>query len=115
MGLTMQQFLQGWPEFAETQPALVLAALGRAATRMGGPDYSVWGPPATQTVPPTPPAALTIADTAQGNYAAHILITSPFGTSTVLTKGKGKDAYMKEFEELELAVAGGFAVASRPV
>jgi hypothetical protein len=114
--LTVQQFFLGWPEFYETNPAFVLACLGRAATRMGGPDYTIWGNPTTVSVPPAAPAALTIADSAQGYLAAHYLISGPYGTNLRLDpKGNGKSMYLREFEELELAVAGGFAVASRVV
>lgn len=106
-------FLKLFPEFAETNPLLVSAKLQLAAARMGGPDYSVWGPPSS-----TPGVTPSLADTAQGNLAAHLLMTSPFGTSTLLVQKKGdssKTAYLEAFEELELAVAGGFQVASRPV
>jgi hypothetical protein len=113
--LTPAVFLQNFPEYKDVDSTYVAAVLSRAATRMGGPDYTVWGQPTTPTTPPAPPAALTIADQAQGYYAASLLLRSPFGASTMVAKGKGKDVYMQAFEELELAVAGGFAVASRVV
>jgi hypothetical protein len=114
--LTVQQFFQNWPEFAQTNPVYVQACIGRAASRMGGPDYSVWGNPTTPTTPPAPPAILTNVDSALGNLAAHYLISGPYGTNLRLDpKGNGRSMYLRAFEDLELTVAGGFAVASRPV
>jgi hypothetical protein len=114
--LSVATFFQNWPEFAEVNPTFVQAALGRAASRMGGPDYTVWGQPTTPTVPPAAPATLTIVDSAQGYYAAHLLISSPMGMNLRIdTKAKGKNQYLMEFEELELAVGGGFAVAGSVV
>ncbi len=114
--LTVQQFFLGWPEFADTNPLYVSACLGRAASRMGGPDYTVWGQPTTTTTPPLPMAALSLVDSAQGNLAAHYLISGPYGTNLRLDPGgDGKSSYYREFEDLELSVAGGFAVASRVV
>ena len=61
-------------------------------------------------------AALSLVDSAQGNLAAHYLISGPFGTQLRLDpKGNGNSMYMEAFRDLELSVAGGFAVASRPV
>ena len=112
--LTPAAFLQLFPEFAgQTNPLLVQAKLQLAAARMGGPDYTVWGQPSL-----TPGATPSIADQAQAYLAAHLLMASPFGTSTLLAQpkdGSGKSEYLRAFEELELSVAGGFAVAGSVV
>jgi hypothetical protein len=101
-------FVQLFPEFAETNAILVAGKLTLAATRMGGPDATVWGPFAQ------PGQAPTTADLAQANLAAHLLMTSPMGTSTLLaanTGGKVSTAYFEEFERLELAMCSGAVVA----
>ena len=99
------QFVQQFPEFSQTDPPLIAAKLALAAVRMGGPDVTVWGPLAQPGQP------ITRADLAQGYLAADALITSPFGAPTSLAKKVGKSSYREEFEELELAAAGGFVVA----
>jgi len=111
--VTPATFLQLFPEFQETNALLIQGKLTLAAARMGGPDYTVWGPPANPATNPP-----TIADSAQCLLAAHYLMTSPFGVSTLMAQpksGNSKTPYLEQFEELEQAVAGGFAVASRPV
>lgn len=90
---------------------LIQSKLLLAAARMGSPDFTVWGQPGTMQAP-------KIVDMAQGSYAAHLLSTSPQGASTLLAQpkdGSGKSPYLAQFEELELAVAGGFAVAGSVV
>lgn len=111
--MTPNDFFLNFPEFKDTDPVLVAAKLNEAATRMGGPDATVWGAFATPT-PATAasgPTKMNIADIAQGNLAAHYLISSPFGTEMRLEAGDGSSTYLRKFEELEQAVAGGFVVA----
>jgi hypothetical protein len=91
-------FTRLFPEFAQTDAVLRQAKLLEAATRMGGPDATVWGPFAA---PGTPPF---IADTAQGNLAAHYLIASPFGGPTRLNPKSGRSTYLDKYEELERIV-----------
>ena len=116
--LSPATFILLYPEFSETNPLLIQGKLLLAAARMGGPDFTIWGQPATPTTPPTPPNPPTLVDMAQASYAAHLLMTSPFGTSTLLVQPQSKSSrtpYLDQFEELELAVAGGFQVAGRVV
>lgn len=97
-------FLTHFPEFKNTDSRLVDAKLAAAAARMGGPDASIWGGP---TAPGQP---LTRADLAQGNLAAHYLVTTPFGTEFKLSDDGGKKTpYLDAFEDLQLSAAGGFA------
>lgn len=106
--MTLDAFLTLFPEFADTNAVLVQGKLNLAAARMGGPDGSVWGATASPGQPPT------LADAAQGNLAAHLLMSSPFGVSTLLAQpndGSGKTAYLEAFLEFEQAVAGGIACA----
>lgn len=118
--MTPQDFLLNFPEFRETDKDLVAAALNRAAAEMGGPDFSVWGNFATPT-PPTPwsnpqqgggPTVPTQADLAHGNMAAHILVSSPFGTEMRLAPGgSGRSSYLEAFERIMFARCGGIGVA----
>jgi hypothetical protein len=117
--VTLQQFLQLFPEFRETDAVLVTGKLDLAAARMGGPDPSVWPPFSTPTVPPASPAQPTVTDMAQANLAAHYLMTSPFGVSTLMVAPKGgkasnRTAYLDAYDELEQAVAVPFLVAGVP-
>ena len=101
-------FVQLFPEFAETNAIAVAGKLTLAATRMGGPDTTVWGSFAPAGAQPA------FADYAQANLAAHLLMTSPTGTSTLLAAnqgGKVSTAYFEEFERLELAMCSGAVVA----
>lgn len=117
--MTPNDFLLNFPEFKGTDRLLIAAKLNEASARMGGPDQSIWGAyamptPATQSGGPTQaggPTPMTIADMAQGNLAAHYLIISPFGSELRLEPGNGESSYYAKFEELQQAVAGGFAVA----
>jgi hypothetical protein len=113
-------FLQSFPEFEETRASLILAKLAEAAARMGGPNTSVWGSFAAQPVAtmlatlPLPPVPMLLADIAQGYLAAHLLLTSPYGSEMTLDpKSKGRSSYLDRFEELEsgVAAASGFVVA----
>ena len=113
--MTPASFLQFFPEFEQTSPTLVAAALARAAAHMGGPDTTVWGPLGTASSPPSV-AAMTQADIAQGNLAAHYLVASPFGTSTLLVapkSGKSSSIYLETFEDIQagVACAGGMVVS----
>jgi hypothetical protein len=104
--VTPAQFLTFFPEFNQVDNAsLIPAKLALAASRMGGPDVTVWGPFSTPTVPPAAPANPTIADLAQGYLAAHLLMTTPYGVSTLLTPkaadGPTSTAYLEAFQELE--------------
>jgi hypothetical protein len=108
-------FLRLFPEFRETDGALIAAKLNAAAARMGGPDFGVWPPFAVPTQPPAPPAQMSLTDLAQGNCAAHYLISSPFGTDMRLEPGgSGRSVYLDLFDELCAAVGGTFVVASQP-
>lgn len=101
-------FVQLFPEFAETNALLIAGKLQLAAVRMGGPDSTVWGATAAAGQQPT------TADYAQANLAAHMLMASPFGTSTLLAANKGGKAstiYLEEFERMELAMCSGAVVA----
>lgn len=99
-------FVLQFPEFSQVEVPIIQSRLNQAATLMGGPDASVWGPFA----PSGQPSAF--ADTAQAYRAASLLIRSPFGGATALVSG-GRDAYLEEFEKMEQAacsfplVAGG--------
>ncbi len=113
--MTPAAFLQCFPEFEGVSPTLIGAKLAMAATRMGmaGDGVNVWGPFAPQTNTPSL-ASMALADVAQGNLAAHYLIASPMGASTLLVAnkaGKSSSFYLEAFGELEQGVAGGFAVA----
>ena len=111
--MTPAIFLQIFPEFAKVDGVLISGKLALAAAEMGGPDFSIWGNFAT------PGGVPTQADMAHGNLAAHYLMTSPFGTSTLLvtpTKGgDGSTPYMQAFERIQLARCGGFVVAGSVV
>jgi hypothetical protein len=102
----VSQFLQLFPEFGDTDRVLVQSKLTQAAIRMGGPDTGVWG-----SLSAGSGNALTQADLAQGNLAAHYLITSPFGTAQRLDPDKGKSTYYEAYEEIELASCSGFIVS----
>lgn len=106
-------FFLNFPEFVGTDELLVAAKLNMASAHMGGPDQSVWGSYATPTpaVKTSGPTVPTTADLAQGNYAAHLIITSPLGMNLRLKTGNGKDTYLLEFERLLEEVAGGFITA----
>ena len=115
--MNRSMFLAHYPEFLDTDARLVDAKLAQAAARMGGPDTSVWGSFAAPTTPPAGPPQPTIADLAQGNLAAHLLVTTPFGTAFKLddaAAGK-KTPYWAEYEVLLESVAGGAIVAGGPV
>ena len=102
--MTPATFVALFPEFVETNAVLISGKLQLAAVRMGGPDTTVWGAFASAGQAPT------IADLAQANLAAHMLWTSPTGTSTLLAASKGgkvSDTYLEEFERLELAMCSG--------
>ncbi len=106
--MDLATFKMHFPEFKETDAQLVVAKLQAAAAEMGGPDFSVWGPFAQ------PGALPTITDIAQGNCAADLLITSPFGTEMRKADedaDSGPTSYRKVFERLQISVGGGFAVA----
>jgi hypothetical protein len=106
--VTLDAFLTLFPEFVETNPILVQGKLQLAAARMGGPDQTVWGPTASPGNPPT------LADAAQANLAAHYLMSTPAGVSTLLAQpkdGSGSTTYLQVFLEYEQAVAGGIACA----
>jgi len=117
--MTPNDFMLNFPEFNRTDRLLVAAKLNMAAARMGGPDVGVWGPfaqpsAAIQSGGPTVPGGptpMTIADMAQGNLAAHYLVTSPFGTELRLEPGNGRSSYLDAFDELCQCVAGGFLVS----
>lgn len=114
-------FFINFPEFqGMTDPLLVAACLNRAAVAMGGPNVAVWGSfatptPAIRSGGTTLPGGTTIpttADLAQGNLAAHYLVSSPFGTEMRLQPGgDGRSSYLLEYERLLETVAGGFLVA----
>ena len=108
--MTPAQFIAAFPEFGrDVDVTVIQAKLALAATRMGGPDVGVWG-----GFQATEGGALMTADLAQGNLAAHYLASSPFGSSMVSARpkdGSSRTPYLEVFEELERAVAGGFAVA----
>jgi hypothetical protein len=109
--MTPAAFLACYPEFRRTDPTLVTAKLTQAAAQMGGPDPTVWGPFA-DVAQPGQPQGQTIADVAHGALAAHLLITSPFGTDMRLDpKSKGRSSYLDVFDEMRLAVASGPQVA----
>lgn len=102
-----------FPEFRDTDQTMIAAKLNAASARMGmsGDGQNIWGPFAPIAAPGTP-QSMTIADWAQGNLAAHYVITSPFGTALRLDpKSNGRSSYLLVFEDLELSVAGGFLCA----
>jgi len=84
---------------------LITAKLQLAAARMGGPDFSVW--PAFDTTGSAP----SMTDLAQGNLAAHYLISSPFGTETRLDPKDGGSVYLDAFNDAQEAVVPKFLVA----
>lgn len=106
-------FLAAFPEFRDTDPTLIAAKLAQAAARMGGPDPGVWG----GSSPDATGASMTLADSAQGYLAAHLLKTSPMGTQLRQSgegKGDGKTGYLRCFEDLletAVAMSGSFVVA----
>ena len=112
-------FLQTFPEFAETSPALIQAKLAEASASMGmngtGGGQLAWGCFASLGQP------ITTADVAHGNLAADLLISSPLGASTLLvSQNNGKPSYYrKRYLELEqsifpLCVAGGSGYGRGP-
>jgi hypothetical protein len=100
-----------FPEFAQSDQTYVTAKLSEAAVRMGGNIVAgparIWGCFAPSGSPPT------IADMAQGNLAAHYLISGPYGTELRLDpKGNGRSQYLDKYEELERAQCGPAAVVA---
>jgi hypothetical protein len=111
--MTPAAFFASFPEFQDTDAIIVAAKLQAAATRMGmaGDGINVWGPFAPAAAPGQPQSQTT-ADLAQGNLAAHYLVSSPFGTNMRLDpKSNGRSIYLDVFEDLMYSVCGGFAVA----
>lgn len=98
-------FVLQFPEFAQVDANRIQAALNRAATRMGGPDASVWGSLAPAGQPPTQ------ADEAQGCYAGALLMGSPYGFETRLQPGNGSNQYENRYLDLRDANCSGFIVA----
>lgn len=106
------RFLQAFPEFEKTSPEYVEAKLAEASASMGmngtGGGGAVWGSFASPGKP------LTLADIYQGNFAADLLWSSPFGASTLMvSQNNGEPSfYKKRCNDLEqsifpLVVAGG--------
>lgn len=92
--MTYDQFVAKFPEFNQTQPGTVCAALDEASRFV---DARVWG---------------CRQDDGIGYWAANALAIAPFGTNTQLKAGNGITTYQKKFEELRTSVVGGFAVAA---
>lgn len=90
-------FIAQFPEFARVQPPVVNAQLARAARWV---DPAVWRTQATDGMM---------------YLAAHFLALSPFGMSTRLAAKDGTTTYKKQFDEMMVAVTGGFVVAGGPI
>lgn len=103
--MTPAAFSQRFPEFAEVGASLIEAKLQEAASLMGGPDVTVWGP---CSQPGQPPA---LADTAQGYLAAALLWESPSGGATLLLPKGGKVHYRTQYQEIVSGVCHGPLVA----
>jgi hypothetical protein len=97
-------FVQHFPEFRDVDATLIEAKLAEASSRMGLPgNEATWGCFATQGQP------AKIADTAQGNLAADILITSPTGGATLMVADKsGKPSvYRQAYDDIVTGVCVG--------
>jgi hypothetical protein len=86
MAVTSTTFLRANPEFAAAGAQLVVAKLAEAALRINAAD---WG---------------TAYDLAHSLMTAHLLWSSPFGSSMRLDGGSdaGRSRYLEEFERLRL-------------
>jgi len=92
VAVTVRQFKTEFPEFAETDNAVVQARL-TMATRMV--NSSVWG---------------TKADDGVKLYTAHLLAMSPMGEQARLKKENRGTIYGDQFEAMKRSVASGFRV-----
>ncbi len=86
MTVTATSFMRDRKEFASAGPQLVTSTLAEAATRISAAE---WG---------------TAYDTAHSLMTAHLLWSSPFGSSMRLEGGSeaSKSRYLEEFERLRL-------------
>jgi hypothetical protein len=105
--MTPAAFLQAFPEFSQTLPSLIATRLAFAATKMGGPDPSVWP---NFALPGQPPS---LSDMAQGFLCAHFLQTSPFGSEMRIdiSENDGNSVYLKEYWDIAVPLTGGMLVA----
>ena len=85
--MTSAEFVRRFPEFASAGASLVMAALTEASARVESGAFTT-----------------TTREIACGYYAAHLLWSSPFGSSMRLD-GAGEELaspYLGEFERLRL-------------
>lgn len=104
--MTPAAFQQNFGGFADTSEVLIGAKLNQASARMGGPAAR-WGSYAAVGQP------MTLADLAQGNYAAHLLQIDPTGNEMRIkpAKSNGRTTYLDAFDDLVAMVCGGPIVA----
>lgn len=81
-----------FPEFANTNAALVESRIAQAEARI---DAAVWGARAADGVL---------------YLAAHLLATSPYGQQARLSSKDGSSTYLVEYVRLQREVAAGFRV-----
>lgn len=89
MALGTTEFLAAFPEFRRTDVTLVEAKLAQAE-RMVSRDR--WG---------------SRADDGVGNYAAHLLATSPLAEKSKYVEKTGLTTYLATFERLRKTIATG--------
>ena len=89
MALTVKQFKNEYPQFRQTDEALVSAKLAAAGRRIG----ALWA---------------DRADDGQGLLAAHLLSIAPGGENARLQKDMGKTIYQDEYEQMKLEITFGF-------
>lgn len=92
MPLTLAEFVDRFPEFADAPPGLVQAKLDEADRRT---PPRVWG--------------VAPARDAQGYLAAHLLAISPFGRDARLVSDDGATTYGTERARMELELAPAVA------
>lgn len=85
--MTAAEFVRRFPEFSTAGPELVVAVLKEAAARIEAGNFPG-----------------TTAGAAAGYYAAHLLWSSPFGSTMRLDSDGNEleDRYLSEFERLRL-------------
>ena len=93
MAVTRASFIVMFPEFTNSNTALVEAHLASAALEV---DTEVWGDK---------------ADTGIMYLAAHRLALSPYGNSAEMVSKGGVTSYQVHYEKLQRQVSSGYRVA----